>query len=49
MSHPAVTPVLSLLADGGNHPSLNPIFTGGSALAIFIILLLAVTRFNKDR
>jgi hypothetical protein len=50
MSLPAVAPVLSLLADGDdNHHSLNPIFTGGSALAIFLILLFLVTRFNKDR
>jgi len=50
MSHPAVAPVLSLLADGSDsHASLNPILTGGSALAIFLILLFAVTRFNKDR
>ncbi|WP_182442042.1 hypothetical protein [Streptacidiphilus sp. PB12-B1b] len=50
MSLPAVAPVLSLLADdGGNHASLNPIVTGGGALIIFLILLFAVTRFNKDR
>jgi hypothetical protein len=49
MSLPAVAPALSVLADGSNHSSLNPIFTGGSALAIFLILLLVVTRFNKDR
>jgi hypothetical protein len=50
MSHPAVAPVLSqLAADGGNHASLNPVLTGGGALAIFIILLFAITRFNKDR
>lgn len=50
MSLPAVAPVLSLLADGSDsHASLNPIVTGGSALCIFIILLFAVTRFNKDR
>jgi hypothetical protein len=49
MSLTAIAPAVSQLADGGNHASLNPIFTGGSALCIFIILLLVVTRFNKDR
>ena len=51
MSMHDVAPGLSsLLAEGPDaHHSLNPIFTGGSALVIFLILLFLVTRFNKDR
>ena len=50
MSLPAVAPFLSQLADGtDSHASLNPLFTGGSALAAFLVLLFLVTRFNKDR
>jgi hypothetical protein len=36
-------------AEGGNHESLNPLVTGGAALAVLLILLLIVTRFNRDR
>ncbi|MFJ2603838.1 hypothetical protein ACIQOU_18935 [Streptomyces sp. NPDC091279] len=34
---------------GGNHESLNPYLTGGSAFAILLILLWITTRFNRDR
>jgi hypothetical protein len=48
--HHDVAPVLAHLASGSdNHASLNPIFTGGSALVVFLVLLFLVTRFNKDR
>ncbi|WP_199836237.1 hypothetical protein [Streptomyces sp. NRRL F-4489] len=34
---------------GGNHESLNPAVTGGSALVILLLLLWITTRFNRDR
>jgi hypothetical protein len=37
------------LAEGGKHESLNPAVTGGSALAILLLLLWITTRFNRDR
>ncbi|CAM5352309.1 hypothetical protein ACIG0C_27200 [Kitasatospora aureofaciens] len=51
MSTAAALPVLNLLAEGegGNHDSLNPLLTGGSALFILMLLLFIVTRFNRDR
>ncbi|MFI9273797.1 hypothetical protein ACIGXM_24260 [Kitasatospora sp. NPDC052896] len=48
MTHAAL-PALSTLAEGGNHPSLQPALTGGSALFILLLLLFITTRFNKDR
>jgi hypothetical protein len=43
------TTVLTSLAEGGNHESLNPYLTGGSALFILLLLLYVTTRFNRDR
>lgn len=40
---------LTSIADGGNHESLNPYLTGGSALFILLLLLYVTTRFNRDR
>ncbi|RMB86384.1 hypothetical protein [Streptomyces shenzhenensis] len=34
---------------GGNHDSLSPLVTGGSALLILLLLLWITTRFNRDR
>ncbi|MGW2635520.1 hypothetical protein [Streptomyces sp. NPDC001348] len=34
---------------GGNHESLSPYVTGGSALLILLLLLWITTRFNRDR
>ncbi|MDH6578709.1 hypothetical protein [Kitasatospora sp. MAP5-34] len=48
MSH-HVLPALSSIAEGGNHESLNPFLTGGSALFILLLLLYVTTRFNRDR
>jgi hypothetical protein len=35
--------------EGGNHESLSPFVTGGSALLILLLLLWITTRFNRDR
>ncbi|MFD9127935.1 hypothetical protein [Kitasatospora sp. NPDC059571] len=45
----AALPVLAQLAEGGNHDSLNPYLTGGSALFILLLLGFITTRFNRDR
>jgi hypothetical protein len=45
----AAAPALSLLAEGGNHDSLNPVLTGGGALFALLVLLFIATRFNRDR
>ncbi|MEV4557310.1 hypothetical protein AB0K51_09965 [Kitasatospora sp. NPDC049285] len=45
----ATLPTLAHLAEGGNHESLNPLLTGGSALFILLLLLFITTRFNRDR
>ncbi len=45
----AALPALTQLAEGGNHESLNPYLTGGSALFILLLLLFLTTRFNRDR
>ncbi|MGA5702216.1 hypothetical protein [Peterkaempfera bronchialis] len=45
----AAVPALSLLAEGGNHESLNPALTGGGALFALLVLLFIATRFNRDR
>lgn len=44
-----VLPRLATLAEGGNHPSLQPLLTGGCALGILLLLLFITTRFNRDR
>jgi hypothetical protein len=50
MSLHATAPALALLAEGNaNHSSLNPLFTGGGALLVLLVLLFLTTRFNKDR
>ncbi|MER7669796.1 MULTISPECIES: hypothetical protein [unclassified Kitasatospora] len=49
MSTAAALPALNLLAEGGNHDSLNPLLTGGAALFILVLLLFITTRFNRDR
>ena len=41
--------VLTSLAEGSNHDSLNPLLTGGGALFILLLLLYITTRFNRDR
>ncbi|WP_377271471.1 hypothetical protein [Peterkaempfera sp. SMS 1(5)a] len=45
----AAVPALSLLAEGGNHDSLNPALTGGGAFFALLVLLFIATRFNRDR
>lgn len=45
MTHTAI----NLLAEGGNHDSLNPLLTGGGALFVLLLLLWITTRFNRDR
>ncbi|AKA03889.1 membrane protein [Streptomyces noursei ZPM] len=35
--------------EGGQHASLSPYLTGGSALFILLLLLWITTRFNRDR
>ncbi|MEU6771279.1 hypothetical protein [Streptomyces sp. NPDC046759] len=48
--HSAATQLVTLAeAEGGHHDSLNPAVTGGSALAILLLLLWITTRFNRDR
>ena len=48
--HSAAAPLVPLAeATGGHHNSLNPSVTGGSALAILLLLLWITTRFNRDR
>ncbi|MEV6053970.1 hypothetical protein [Streptomyces sp. NPDC052107] len=49
MSLPSTAAQLVTLAEGGHHNSLNPAVTGGSALAILLLLLWITTRFNRDR
>ncbi|MEU9128925.1 hypothetical protein AB0D08_12595 [Kitasatospora sp. NPDC048540] len=51
MSHAALSALTQLAAEseGGNHDSLNPYLTGGSALFILLLLLFVTTRFNRDR
>ncbi|WP_200886733.1 hypothetical protein [Phaeacidiphilus oryzae] len=49
MTHTAAAHALTVLAEGGRHNSLNPILTGGGALAALLILLWITTRFNHDR
>lgn len=45
----AALPALTKLAEGGNHESLSPYVTGGSALFILLLLAFITTRFNRDR
>lgn len=50
--HATAAQLVQLAAEGeggGNHDSLNPIVTGGSAFIILLLLLFIVTRFNRDR
>ncbi|WP_181801642.1 hypothetical protein [Streptomyces shenzhenensis] len=47
--HSAAAPLVTFAAEGGNHNSLNPAVTGGSALVILLLLLWITTRFNRDR
>ncbi|MCG7207480.1 MULTISPECIES: hypothetical protein [Streptomyces] len=50
--HSAAAQLVTLAAEGeggGNHESLNPLVTGGSAFIILLLLLWITTRFNRDR
>jgi hypothetical protein len=51
--HSAAAQLVTLAAEGeehgGNHESLSPYLTGGSAFAILLLLLWITTRFNRDR
>ena len=48
--HSAAAQLVTLAeSEGGHHNSLNPAVTGGSALAILLLLLWITTRFNRDR
>ncbi|MGW2044496.1 hypothetical protein ACWCPF_04825 [Streptomyces sp. NPDC001858] len=51
--HSAAAQLVTLAAEGeehgGNHESLEPWVTGGSALLILLLLLWITTRFNRDR
>lgn len=49
MSPTAASTVHLLAESGGRHQSLNPVFIGGSAFVILLVMLLITTRFNKDR
>ncbi|MBM9508317.1 hypothetical protein [Actinacidiphila acididurans] len=44
----ALTPLTALAEGGGHHNSLSPFLTGFGALGGLLILLLIVTRFNRD-
>lgn len=45
----ALHPQTVLAVVGGEHEGLNPWLNGAIALAVFAILLIAVTRLNRDR
>ncbi|MFF9273946.1 hypothetical protein [Streptomyces griseosporeus] len=51
--HSAAAQLVTLAAEGeehgGNHDSLSPYVTGGSAFLILLLLLWITTRFNRDR
>ncbi|MDX3242999.1 MULTISPECIES: hypothetical protein [unclassified Streptomyces] len=51
--HSAAAQLVTLAAEGeehgGNHESLSPYLTGGSAFVILLLLLWITTRFNRDR
>ncbi|KJK41581.1 membrane protein [Streptomyces variegatus] len=51
--HSTAAQLVTLAAEGeehgGNHESLSPYLTGGSALFILLLLLWITTRFNRDR
>jgi hypothetical protein len=51
--HSAAAQLVTLAAEGeehgGNHESLSPYVTGGSAFLILLLLLWITTRFNRDR
>ncbi|MER6059746.1 MULTISPECIES: hypothetical protein [unclassified Streptomyces] len=47
--HSTAAQLVTLAEEGGHHNSLNPAVTGGSALAILLLLLWITTRFNRDR
>ncbi|MET9089480.1 hypothetical protein ACIPX0_02750 [Streptomyces sp. NPDC090075] len=51
--HSTAAQLVTLAAEGeehgGNHNSLNPLVTGGSAFIILLLLLWITTRFNRDR
>ncbi|WP_164992395.1 hypothetical protein [Streptomyces sp. L2] len=51
--HSTAAQLVTLAAEGGehggHHESLNPAVTGGSALAVLLLLLWITTRFNRDR
>ncbi|BAJ28409.1 MULTISPECIES: hypothetical protein [Kitasatospora] len=49
MTTAALPAIARLAEEGGNHDSLNPLLTGGSALFILLLLLFITTRFNRDR
>lgn len=49
MSPTAASTVHLIAESGGRHQSLNPVFIGGSAFVILLLMLLITTRFNKDR
>ncbi|WP_225844631.1 hypothetical protein [Streptomyces sp. HPF1205] len=44
----ALTPLTTLAENGGHHNSLSPYLTGFGALGALLLLLVIVTRFNRD-
>ncbi|MGW1994061.1 hypothetical protein [Embleya sp. NPDC001921] len=49
MTSHATTVLTTLANEGGKHENLNPVGAGIGALAVLLILLFVVTRYNKDR
>ncbi|MGW5862195.1 hypothetical protein ACWFRJ_08485 [Streptomyces sp. NPDC055239] len=50
--HSTASQLVTLAAEGehaGNHQSLNPLFVGGGAFVVLLLLLWITTRFNRDR
>ena len=51
--HSTAAQLVTLAAEGeehgGNHESLSPYITGGSAFLILLLLLWITTRFTRDR
>ncbi|MFD0309557.1 hypothetical protein [Streptomyces sp. NPDC127119] len=51
--HSTAAQLVTLAAEGeehgGNHESLNPLFVGGGAFLVLLLLLWITTRFNRDR
>ncbi|MET7303512.1 MULTISPECIES: hypothetical protein [Embleya] len=49
MTQHATTVLTTLAGESGKHDNLNPLGAGIGALAVLLVLLFVVTRYNKDR